>query len=67
MRASLKRKMMMSRYSREVYDCECEAVGVLMDDWLLRHPGHNEDEAFDAIWPHIAKKADEIMKERRLK
>lgn len=43
----------MSRQFRETYDARCDDLFRRMDEWAKAHPGHSDDEAFEAVIRHF--------------
>lgn len=45
-------------------DCEKEAIGLLMAEWLTANPGKSEDDAYDAVCFQILGHSEQIFRER---
>ena len=48
-------------------DCEKEAIGLLMAEWLTANPGKSEDDAYDAVCFQILDRSEQIFRERMVR
>lgn len=48
-------------------DCEKEAIGLLMDEWLTANPGKSEADAYDAVCFQILDRSEQIFRERMVR